>query len=57
MVALVDVEEGNTEAALERLNAVVADANASAGLRQRASQLIVSLGGTASAMTGDLSGQ
>lgn len=56
-LALVDVEEGNTEAALERLNAVVADANASAGLRQRASQLIVSLGGTASAMTGDLSGQ
>ncbi len=56
-LALVDLEEGNAKAAIERLNGVVADANASAGLRQRASQLIVSLGGTASATTGGLSGQ
>lgn len=44
-LALVDLEEGKTEAALERLQAVIADAGVTAGLRRRASQLIVALGG------------
>lgn len=45
-LALVDLETGNPQAALERLQGLIADANATAGLRRRASQLIVALGGT-----------
>ncbi|MDV4145521.1 hypothetical protein [Shimia sp. FJ5] len=45
-LALVDIEDGNTEAAIERLQGVIADAAVTAGLRRRASQLIVALGGT-----------
>ncbi len=44
-LALIDVAEGNTEAALERLQALLQDAEADARLQQRASQLIVALGG------------
>lgn len=44
-LALLDLETGETGAALERLERIVADAEASAGLRRRASQLIVALGG------------
>lgn len=44
-IALLDVEEGNADAAIERLQAIILDAEATAGLRQRASQLIVALGG------------
>lgn len=44
-IALLDVEAGNAEAAIERLQAIILDAEATAGLRQRASQLIVALGG------------
>jgi hypothetical protein len=43
-LALIDLEEGNTQAAIDRLNAIVASAEATAGLRQRVSQLIVALG-------------
>lgn len=45
-LALIDIEQGQTDAALARLQRIAADAEATAGLRQRASQLIVSLGGT-----------
>lgn len=44
-IALLDVEAGNTDAAVERLQGLILDAEATAGLRQRASQLIVALGG------------
>ena len=46
-IALAEVENGDTEAALTRLNALSNDTEASQGLRQRVSQLIVALGGTA----------
>ncbi len=45
-LALIDLETGDREAALARLNAILEDAEATAGLRQRASQLIVALGGS-----------
>ena len=44
-LALIDIETGNAQAALERLQTVVSDAQATAGLRRRASQVIVALGG------------
>ncbi|TCP42391.1 tetratricopeptide repeat protein [Rhodovulum marinum] len=44
-MALAQIDAGNTEAALGHLVALVEDAGSSAGLRQRASQLIVALGG------------
>lgn len=43
-IALLDLEDGNADAAIERLQAIILDAEATAGLRQRASQLIVALG-------------
>ncbi|MDR9395741.1 MAG: hypothetical protein RI571_15735 [Roseovarius sp.] len=44
-LAYLDIEAGDTEAALERLQTLVAAAQATAGLRQRASQAIVAIGG------------
>lgn len=44
-LALIDIEEGKTDAAIDRLSRLVADAEATPGLRQRATQLIVALGG------------
>ena len=44
-LAHLDVKAGDAEAAIERLNAVLQDTDVSAGLRTRASQLIVALGG------------
>lgn len=44
-LALIDVAEGNADAALERLQSIILDASVTAGLRQRATQLIVALGG------------
>lgn len=44
-LALIDIETGDTESALERLTAIAGDAEATAGLRRRASQVIVALGG------------
>jgi len=44
-IALLDIEAGETAAAIERLQGLIVDAGATAGLRQRASQLIVALGG------------
>lgn len=48
-LALLDIETGNRDAALERLQRIVEDAEATAGLRQRAAQVIVALGGEPSA--------
>lgn len=45
-LALLEVDAGETEAALARLARIAEDAEATAGLRRRASQLIVALGGT-----------
>ncbi|MEQ9694094.1 hypothetical protein [Shimia sp. SDUM112013] len=44
-LALLDIEEGNTDAAMTKLQAIIADAGVTAGLRQRTSRLIVALGG------------
>lgn len=44
-LALLDIAAGDTEAALTRLNGLLADSELTAGLRRRASQLIVALGG------------
>ncbi len=44
-LALIDIEEGATDAALQTLQAIVSDEESTVGLRRRASQLIVSLGG------------
>ncbi|MEP2530951.1 tetratricopeptide repeat protein [Shimia sp.] len=56
-LALADIEEVKTEEAITRLNAIVQDANVSPGLRQRATQLIVSLGGTPAGATSPAAGQ
>ena len=45
-LALVELEEGDTDAAIARLQALANDAQAGAGLQQRARQAIVALGGT-----------
>ncbi len=44
-LALLDIEGGNKDAAIARLNALLNDAELTPGLRRRASQLIVALGG------------
>lgn len=46
-LALIEIETGETVAALSRLERLAEDAEATAGLRRRASQLIVALGGDA----------
>ncbi len=45
-LALLDISEGQTDAAIERLQALMQDAEASGDLQLRASQVIVALGGT-----------
>ncbi|MEL6643938.1 MAG: tetratricopeptide repeat protein [Pseudomonadota bacterium] len=49
LIALSHVDDGDTEAALAVLNDILADGETPQGLRRRASQLIVALGGTLSA--------
>lgn len=44
-LALIEIETGEHLAAIARLQAILSDAEATAGLRRRATQLIVSLGG------------
>jgi hypothetical protein len=44
-VALIDIEEGNPEAAIARLQMIVEDAGVTADLKERATQVIVALGG------------
>lgn len=43
-LALIDLETGNTDAAIAKLQSLLVDAEATAGLRQRATQLIIALG-------------
>jgi hypothetical protein len=43
-LALIDLETGNRDAALERLGAIASDAEATMGLRRRVTQVIVALG-------------
>ena len=45
-LGLMDVAEGNTDAAIDRMQAIVQDAGVSSDLQQRALQVIVALGGT-----------
>lgn len=45
-LALLDVEVGNTQAAIDRLRSISQDAGASADLKERATQVIVALGGS-----------
>ena len=44
-LALIDIEEGDAEAAINRYQAILADAEVSSDLQQRALQVIVALGG------------
>lgn len=46
LIALAHVDEGETDAALTVLNDILADGETPQGLRRRASQMIVALGGT-----------
>jgi len=45
-LALIDIETGDTAAAIDKLQSILQDAEATAGLQERASQVIVALGGT-----------
>ncbi|MDX2484095.1 MAG: hypothetical protein QNK42_10610 [Pseudodonghicola sp.] len=51
-IALIDVAEGETSAAIDRLQAILQDAETDAVLRQRVRQVIVALGGTPAATLG-----
>lgn len=51
-LALVDLAEGDTEAAIARLEKIRQDAEASSDLQQRAAQVIVALGGTPQPLPG-----
>jgi len=48
-LAMIDAETGETDAAIARLHSLLVDTEATAGLRRRASQLIVALGGSLAA--------
>lgn len=56
-LALLDIAEKSDEAAIERLTAIALDAEATTGLRQRATEVIVALGGDAETLLADLSAQ
>lgn len=45
-LALIEIETGRSSAALDRLQRLIQDSEVTSGLRRRASQLIVALGGT-----------
>ena len=45
-IAIAEVAMGDTDAAINRLQLLLQDGEVSSGLRQRAGQLIVALGGT-----------
>jgi hypothetical protein len=44
-MALLDIEEGKPEAAIARLKVIAEDAGVTADLKERATQVIVALGG------------
>lgn len=52
-MALIDLETGDTDAAIERLQKVRQAAEATPGLRRRATQVIVAMGGDLSEQTGE----
>ena len=52
-LALIDISEGQIDPAIARLQAILQDAETDTGLQQRASQVIVSLGGVPQARPGD----
>ena len=45
-LALIDIADGDTEAAIARLRSIIEDAEVTADLQDRARQVIVALGGT-----------
>ncbi len=45
-IAYIDIETGDTNAAIEGFETILSDEDASGGLRSRAAQMIVALGGT-----------
>ena len=45
-LALIEIDAGETQAAIDRLQAILQDAEVTAALQDRASRLIVALGGT-----------
>lgn len=45
-LALIDIAEGDTQGAIDRLQAILNDAEAAVDLKRRAEQMIVALGGT-----------
>ncbi len=51
-LALIDIETADTDAALEKLQGIVVDAEVTAGLRQRATQLIIALGAKPEVLSG-----
>jgi hypothetical protein len=51
-LALLDIEAGDTDAALIKLQSMIVDAEVTAGLRQRATQLIIALGGEPETLAG-----
>lgn len=51
-LAMIEIETGSSDAAVARLAAIAQDAEATAGLRQRVSQVIVALGGIPEETTG-----
>lgn len=55
-LALIDVETGDTDAALERYQAILVDAELTQDLQQRALQVIVALGGSPDAGTAGTTG-
>lgn len=55
-LALLDINDGQVDAAITRLRAVLEDAEVTPDLQQRASQVIVALGGTLEDQTADQDG-
>ena len=51
-LALIDISEGNRDAAVDRLQDILQDAESTPDLQQRATQVIVALGGTPQALPG-----
>mgnify|MGYP001078706429 FL=1 len=51
-LALIDIETADTDAAIEKLQDIVVDAEVTAGLRQRATQLIIALGAEPEVLSG-----
>ena len=45
-LALIDIETGEIAAAIAKLQSILQDAEATTGLQERATQVIVALGGT-----------